>query len=258
MRAQRPESALVTGGASGVGRAIVELLADRGVRVVVADVDEDAGDRLATAVGGRFVATDVRAPDDMERAVEAASGLGRLAYVNLGAGVARPGPDALAVDDATFDLLWQTNVRGVWNGVRAAAPALRAACDADGPGRIVVTASLAGVATWPDDPLYTATKHAAVGLVRALAPALERRGVTLSAICPGFVNTGLIPAQYRTGQFPLLSAATVARLALAAHEPGGLYVLQPGVEPIAYRPRGVPGARDAEGRVARPPRIEGT
>ncbi|WP_162616335.1 SDR family oxidoreductase [Xylanimonas allomyrinae] len=247
--------ALVTGGAHGIGRAVVEKLARRDLTVVVADRDEDAGTRVAQGVEGRFVPTDVRVPADVERAVAVADGLGRLVFVNLGAGLARASSDPLTVPDAAFDQMWQVNVGGVWNGVRASVPALSGAA-AGAPGRIVVTASLAGLATWPDDPLYTATKHAVVGLVRALAPALERRRVVLSAICPGFVDTGLVPDRYRAGGYPLLSARQVADLAVADHEPGGLYVLQPGGEPLAYRHRGVPGARDADGTVALPPRLE--
>jgi NAD(P)-dependent dehydrogenase (short-subunit alcohol dehydrogenase family) len=73
-------------------------------------------------------------------------------------------------------------------GIRAALPALAAA----GGGAIVVTSSLAGIAPNPFDPVYSASKHAIIGLVRSLAPALSESGVTVNAVCPGFVDTPML------------------------------------------------------------------
>ena len=115
---------------------------------------------------------------------------------------------------------------------------------------IVATASLAGLVAMPLDPVYTLTKHAVVGFVRAVAPQLAERGITINALCPGFADTPIVESELREwvdGQgIPLISPETVAAAALAAArsgETGEAWVVQPGREPVVYGFRGVPGPR---------------
>ena len=120
---------------------------------------------------------------------------------------------------------------------------------------IVATASLAGLTAMPRDPMYTLTKHAVVGFVRAVAPQLAERGIRINAVAPGFADTPIVPAEARrrmdSAGFPLLSADEVARtilLAARSEESGQVWVVQPGREPMPFRFPNVPGARDASGR----------
>jgi NAD(P)-dependent dehydrogenase (short-subunit alcohol dehydrogenase family) len=115
---------------------------------------------------------------------------------------------------------------------------------------IVATASAAGLGALPFDPIYTLTKHAVVGFVRAVAPQLLERGIRINALCPGFADTPIVDAELRAlvaaQSIPLLDAETVAAAALTAArsgETGRAWVVQPGREPIVYDFRGVPGPR---------------
>jgi NAD(P)-dependent dehydrogenase (short-subunit alcohol dehydrogenase family) len=180
---------LVTGGAGGIGAAVARRFAATGGHVVVADIDEPAGEAVASSVGGLFVRTDVTSEQDNHAAVAAAlSEYGGLDVVHLNAGTGGVGG---AGDDFNLDLYRRTlavNIDGTMFGLRAALPALAAT----GGGAVVVTASLAGLAPATFSPVYSATKHAIIGLVRSLAPAWTDAGVTINAICPGFVDTQLI------------------------------------------------------------------
>lgn len=236
--------ALVTGGASGIGLAVVRRLAVEGYRVVVADLDETAGEAAAAEVDGRFQRTDVRDPEASLAAVSLAEkAYGGLDLVFLNAGVTTGTAHVETMDIAAYRTAMGVNLDGVIFGARAAIPALRRR----GGGTILATASLAGLTPMPHDSVYTANKHAVVGFTRALAQQLEPEGITVSCICPGFAETPLIGAEvarFRTAEFPLLTANEVADAVLvAAHSEGTgeAWVVQPGRQPQPYRFRGVPG-----------------
>jgi NAD(P)-dependent dehydrogenase (short-subunit alcohol dehydrogenase family) len=115
---------------------------------------------------------------------------------------------------------------------------------------IVATASIAGLLPLPIDPVYTLTKHAVVGFVRAVAPQLDEQGITINALCPGFADTPILDDELRElvaeHSIPLIPAETVAAAALTAArsgETGRAWVVQPGREPLAYEFRGVPSPR---------------
>jgi NAD(P)-dependent dehydrogenase (short-subunit alcohol dehydrogenase family) len=180
---------LITGGAGGIGAAVARRFAAAGADVVVADIDEAGGTAVATEVGGLFVPTDVSKPDDNFAAVAAAiSAYGRLDLVHLNAGTGGAGGAGDDFDVERYRRTVAVNLDGTMFGLRAALPAVAAS----GGGAVVVTASLAGIAPATFDPVYSATKHAIVGLVRSLAPAWSDADVTLNAICPGFVQTTMI------------------------------------------------------------------
>lgn len=247
--------ALVTGGASGIGLATVRRLAALGARVVVADVDEQGGEAAAAEVGGRYVDCDVRDPAAHERAIALAQQTyGGLDVIHLNAGLAS-GTDQL--DRLTVDryrLVVGVNLDGVVFGVRAVLPALRQR----GGGSIVATASLSGLTDYPGDPIYAATKHAVVGLVRALAATLAPDRIQINCVCPGFVDTPLLAGhveQFTAAGYPLLSADDVADAVVAAvtsRGSGQAWVVQPGRPAAPYEFRGVPGPRGV-GAGHRPP-----
>lgn len=215
-------SALVTGGRSGIGLAIVEALSRDGVDVRVLDVVDgfDVGD-----------------PGAWEGVVEPVD----LACLN--AGVVSGERLIGRVSDEQYRRIVGVNVDGVVFGVRRLSRVMRG-------GSIVVTASLAGLTAMENDPLYALTKHALVGFVRSVAPQLAERGIRLNMVNPGIVDTPLLGDEGRealdAAGFPLLQPEEVAAAVLRAatdDEVGQAWVVQPGREPLKFRFPGVPGPR---------------
>lgn len=183
-------SVVVTGGSSGIGRALTETLAASAARVVV--LDRHADDRLAALDGVEVVVGDVVDPDANRRAVDAAvRATGQLAAFVGNAGVHDAGRGLLDLSPAELDRLSRrvldVNVRGYLQGARAAAEALTRA-----RGVMVFTLSDASfhVSRVGSGICYTASKHAALGVVRALAAELAP-DVRVNAVAPGGVLTGL-------------------------------------------------------------------
>ena len=245
-----PPVALVTGGAGGVGRAFARRLAARGHAVVVADRDSDGAAEVASSVGGVPIRADVSRPEDTVAAVRlAVSRYGRLDVVALNAGVSSGLGPLDPLDLEAYRRIVGVNQDAVVYGLDAAVPVLRAS----GGGRVVVTASLAGLVPMPADPLYTLTKTAVVGYVRAVGPPLAGVGVTVTALCPGFADTAIVdPLRAGLAEvgLPLLSADDVGDAFLAVLDggkPGEAWFVQPGREPGPYAFRGVPGPRPVPG-----------
>jgi NAD(P)-dependent dehydrogenase (short-subunit alcohol dehydrogenase family) len=236
--------ALITGGAGGIGLAVAHAVSRDGVRAVLADRDEAAGQAAATEVGGVFVRTDVGDPDQVRAAVEAAQQEGgQVDLVVLNAGITTGETPIELLELDRYRTIMAVNVDGVVFGIQAALPALEAA----GGGAIVVTASLSGLTPYPQDPVYSMTKHAVVGLTRSLAAPLGERRITINCVCPGFVSTTLIDAyreRFSQQGLPLLTPEEVASAVLAAAgsgDSGQAWVCQPGRAAEPYRFRGVPG-----------------
>jgi NAD(P)-dependent dehydrogenase (short-subunit alcohol dehydrogenase family) len=241
-----PPVALVTGGAGGFGRAFARRLAARGHAVVVADVDADGAAEVAALVGGVPVHADVSRPEGTAAAVRrAVDEHGRLDVVALNAGIASGLGPLDPLDLEAYRRVVGVNQDAVVYGLDAALPALRAA----GGGKVVVTASLAGLVPMPADPLYTLTKTAVVAYVRALAPSLVGQGVTVTALCPGFADTAIVDplrAGLSEAGLPLLTVDEVGDAFLAVLDggkPGEAWFVQPGRPPAPYLFRGVPGPR---------------
>lgn len=242
---------LVTGGASGIGEATVRRLRAAGSRVAVVDLREPVN-----GAADLSLVADVADPATwtplLQRVVDE---LGGLDAVHLNAGVTCDIADITAVDDATYRRLVGVNVDQVFFGLRAAVRVM----EPRGGGSIVVTASLAGLTGFGVDPVYTLTKHAVVGLVRGAAANLAARGVTVTAVCPGIVDTPLIAASRHVlvdAGFPMLEADDIAATvlqALATGRPGDCFAVQPGRAPEPYRFAGIPGPRVAGREGALPP-----
>jgi NAD(P)-dependent dehydrogenase (short-subunit alcohol dehydrogenase family) len=236
---------LVTGGASGLGRATCFALAEAGASVVVADVSEEAGAAVAADVGGAFVRTDVSSLEDNEAMVAfAQSEFGRLDHAFLNAGVSTGCSVGEDFSLERYRRAMGINLDGVVFGAHVVLEALR---DTGDGGSIVATASLAGLVGMPLDPIYTANKHAVVGLARAIGPAYADQGIRFNAVCPGFAESAII-ADIRgdliAAGFDIIPAesvaATVVRL-MAGDMSGECWFVQPHREPAAFRFRNVPG-----------------
>lgn len=237
--------AIVTGGASGIGLATGRRLAAAGATVVLGDLDEERGHDAAAGIGGSYVRVDVGEPQEWAALVAGTvEAHGGVDIVHLNAGIATGTGDILAVSDERYRAIMRANVDGVIFGARAVLPAL----EARGGGAIVATASLAGLVGFALDPVYTATKHAVVGFVRALAPQLEAKNITVNAICPGMVRTPLLSdealAVLDEAGFPLIAPEAVAEAVYACvvgTETGQAIMVQAGVDPAPYRFAGVIG-----------------
>jgi NAD(P)-dependent dehydrogenase (short-subunit alcohol dehydrogenase family) len=229
--------ALVTGGASGIGLATARRLLRAGARVVVVDVQPPPGDADVT-----FVHADVAEPREWPRIVDEAGGGVDVAHLNAGVTTGSNTLDDLT--DEQYRRILRVNVDGVVFGARAVVPAMRAR----GGGAIVATASLAGLIAFSPDPIYTLTKHAVVGFVRATAPVLQADGITVNAVCPGLVDTPLLGAEAKTALdaagFALIDPDAIAAAVeqcMTGDATGQAYVCQAGREPTPYRFSGVPG-----------------
>jgi NAD(P)-dependent dehydrogenase (short-subunit alcohol dehydrogenase family) len=249
--------AIVTGGASGIGLAAATRLRAEGADLVVVDLNEDAGKSVAADLGARYVRADVGNPADWQAIVaDAEESYGGVDLAYLNAGVTTQQPDITAVTDEQVRRVFGANVDGVIFGVRAVVPAM----ERRGGGAIVATASLAGIIAFAPDPLYTATKHAVVGLVRSLAPQLQARRITINAVCPGIVDTPLVGAareRLKEAGFPMIPpediAAAVVLCMSGAAASGECLVCQPGRAPEAYQFGEVPGPRTPGAAGRRPP-----
>lgn len=207
-------TAIVTGGASGIGRALGAGLVDLGALVVLADIDGEAVARVAAELvpPGRSSASVVGRQLDVcdERAfrslvAEVIDRDGRLDFLFNNAGISLGGPTH-HLTAAHWNRIIDVNLRGVVNGVLATYPKMIE----QGDGHIVNTASGAGLVAPPFVTPYAATKHAVVGLSTGLRPEAALHGVRVSVLCPGSVETPILdrppPSDLPTGSSPAITA----------------------------------------------------
>jgi NAD(P)-dependent dehydrogenase (short-subunit alcohol dehydrogenase family) len=251
--------ALVTGGASGIGRATAERFAAEGMRVCVVDRHEDGGRQVAADIDGTFAVADVGDPGQVDAAfARCAAELGPVDVAFLNAGIAIGHGDIESLPDAEYRRIMRVNVDGVVFGARAAAREMVPR----GRGAIVATASLAGLIPFPPDPVYDLTKHAVVGFIRSLAPTLAAHGVTANCVNPGMTDTGILTdeakALFAEADFPLMPPSQIADAVIGAvtsGHTGRCWVCQPGREAVPYEFRDVPGPRTDSARGRVPPSV---
>jgi len=183
--------AVVTGGASGIGRAMCERFAREGASVAVVDLDEEAGGELAAAVGGMFVRADVTSSDEVEALYgEVAARQGGIDICCNNAGISPPDDDSILETELhAWERVQRVNLTSVYLCCKNALPHLLAR----GRGSIVNTASFVAVMGAATSQIsYTASKGGVLALSRELGVQFARQGVRVNALCPGPVNTPLL------------------------------------------------------------------
>ncbi len=193
--------AVITGGASGIGEGTVRLFVQEGARVVIADMQDARGEKLAEELGTAttFVHTDVGQEEDVRNAIQqAVSKWGRLDCIYNNAGFGGVSGPIESTDMAAYDQTMGVLLRGVVLGMKHAAPIMKA----QGSGSIISTASVAGVGIGFGPHVYSAAKAAIVHLTKSVANELGESGVRVNAIAPGGIVTpifgkgmGLSPEQ---------------------------------------------------------------
>ncbi|HEY1006776.1 MAG TPA: glucose 1-dehydrogenase [Sphingobacteriaceae bacterium] len=194
MKTLENKVALVTGGSSGIGRAICLLYASEGARVVVSDIDEAGGNSAVSeieAAGGQaiFVHADTsRAEDNRNLVDQAVSRFGGLHLAVNNAGIGGPINPTGEYPVEGWDRVIAINLSGVFYGMRYQIPAILAA----GGGSIVNMASILGSAGTRQSPAYVAAKHGVVGLTKAAALEYAEQGIRINSIGPGYIQTPLL------------------------------------------------------------------
>lgn len=243
MRDLKGKTAVVTGGGSGIGRALCLSLAAEGMNVAVADIELAAAEAVATevrergvkAIGARCDVADRGSMTALAEAVVAAFGAVHVLCNNAGVVAFAPAQETTA---ASWDWVLAVNTGGPINGVLAFLPALRAA----GEAHIVNTASIAGLYALPGLAAYVTSKFAVVGFSEALRVDLAPLGIGVSVLCPGGVRTNImassehrqeqfggpvaVPVEYATAAAGAsqMEPETVARLVVRAIKENQFYV----------------------------------
>jgi len=194
-------TAIVTGGASGIGRALAEELAKRGCEVVLVDLQIESAEEVASEIrasGGKAKAVKIDVTDfsAMEQLVqETVARTGRLDFIFNNAGIVIAGPvDRLGIED--WNQIVDVNLRGVINGTQATYKIMMK----QGFGHIINTASMAGLGAGPGNVAYTTTKHAIVGLSKSLRAEAAQYGIRVSVLCPGAVRTPILEGGGKYGK----------------------------------------------------------
>jgi NAD(P)-dependent dehydrogenase (short-subunit alcohol dehydrogenase family) len=183
------KQAVITGAATGIGRASAQLFVEQGARVVIADVNETDARAAVEELGGDgtawFVRTDVSSAPEMEALMnQAADAMGGIDIIVNNAGVQRSGA-VTDFEESEWDALMRVNPKSCFLGAKYGVPHLRRR----GGGSIVNTASIAGLKGGPGMTAYSASKGAVIAFTKALAAELASDGIRVNSVCPGWIDT---------------------------------------------------------------------
>ncbi|NNN21752.1 MAG: SDR family NAD(P)-dependent oxidoreductase, partial [Acidimicrobiales bacterium] len=226
--------ALITGGSKGIGGAVAKKLTTLGAKVALVDIEQDQGKALAEELGGIYINCDVRDFGEMERAFnQTIDAYGQIDIAHLNAGVATGFSLGEEFDTEHFKRVMEINFDGVVYGMHLALRAMKAKQGGD----IIATASMAGIVPVPMDPIYSANKHAVVGLVRSVGNLFgPSDNIRVNALCPSFADTDIIKdvkSFLQEAHFPILSVDEVVETfmqILYSNESGKCWFVVPGRE----------------------------
>lgn len=209
------KTALITGGGRGIGKAIAERLAREGARIIVTGRTETDLQAVAAASGGLAIRMDVGDHTSVDAGLADLRERGeRVDILVNNAGVAESAPFD-RTDDALWDQMMAVNVTGAFRLTRALIPPMVAA----GWGRVINIASNAAIIGYAYSTAYCASKHALLGMTRAIAVEIARTPVTINAICPGWVATRMVDEAAARIAAKTGRAADDARASLANMSP---------------------------------------
>lgn len=206
--------ALITGGASGIGKATARLFLEEGAKVVISDLNADSLDRAVKDLrqvgdhGGELIGIqgDVRSMTDAAAMVRAAvDGFGRLDILFCNAGITSVMPIS-ELTEAEWDAVIDTNLKGMFTVVKQAVPQMRE----QGGGTIITMGSEMGIVAVPESPAYNASKGGVIMLTRSLAIDLIRDNIRVNSLCPGITRTPLLQAEVDNSLDPERTAAEQA------------------------------------------------
>ncbi|MFV0433733.1 MAG: SDR family NAD(P)-dependent oxidoreductase [Leucobacter sp.] len=209
-------SAIVTGAGSGIGKAVAQLLAANGAKVVVQDLNREAAESVVSeieAAGGTAVAVvgDAGANEIIDETIAAAEALAPLKIGVNNAGIGGPLGGAGDYPDDGWDRVLDINLSAVFRNTRAQIGPMVA----NGGGSIVELASILGSVGTPYSPAYVATKHGVVGFTKAAALAYAAQGVRINSVGPGYIDTPLLNALDEDAKAALVALHPIGRLGQA-------------------------------------------
>jgi len=203
--------AVVTGGASGIGLAVCQALAAKGAKVVVADFNAEAGEKVADEIGGTFFKVDVTDCHQVKAMVDfAVEKFGKLDYAVNNAGIGGPQDAITNIDEADYEHLIAVNQHSVFYGMKYEIPEILKT-----KGAVVNVSSILGLVAAPLAVCYVAAKHAVAGMTKAAAVFYAAQGIRINSVHPGYIDTPLLAGLPHEVIDPIVGAHPLGRLGTA-------------------------------------------
>ena len=199
------KSILITGAGSGMGEATAYLFAAEGAKVIVADINLDAAEKVVQHIKNKGqsaiavqcdVSNELQVKDTIENAV---SLYGSLDAAFNNAGIMRPSVESADIETSMFDEIMNINLRGLWFCMKYELLQMRK----QGSGHIVNSSSIAGLMGAPGRAIYAAAKHAVLGLTKSIGAEYAAKGIRVNAICPGTIDTPMVQKMVQTNDLDL-------------------------------------------------------